>query len=44
MGVVARLKGDETSARAALMRARAEQKEEIRDPEDVWLLSLPRAH
>ena len=31
MGVVARLKGDETSARAALMRARAEQEEEIRD-------------
>ena len=29
MGVVARLKGDETSARAALMRALAEQKEEI---------------
>jgi len=39
MGVVARLKGDETSARAALMRARAEQEQEIRDPDDVWLLS-----
>ena len=39
MGVVARLKGDETSARAALTRALAEQKEEIRNPDDVWLLS-----
>ena len=39
MGVVARLKGDETSARAALMRARAEQEEEIRNPDDVGLLS-----
>src|SRR5881227_125774 len=39
MGVVARLKGDETSSRAALMRARAEQEQEIRDPDDVWLLS-----
>jgi TolB-like protein/tRNA A-37 threonylcarbamoyl transferase component Bud32 len=39
MGVVARLKGDETSARAALTMARAEQKEEIRNPHDVWLLS-----
>jgi TolB-like protein/Tfp pilus assembly protein PilF len=39
MGVVARLKGDETSARAALTRSLAEQKEEIRNPEDVWLLS-----
>ena len=29
IGVVARLKGDETSARAALIRARAEQEEEI---------------
>src|SRR5882724_6455748 len=39
MGVVARLKGDETSARAALTRALAEQEEEIRNPDDVWLLS-----
>src|SRR5438876_9239521 len=39
MGVVARLKGDETSARAALTRALAEQKEDIRNPDDVWLLS-----
>src|SRR5438874_4068330 len=39
MGVVARLKGDETSSRAALMRARVEQEQEIRDPDDVWLLS-----
>src|SRR6266513_894246 len=39
MGVVARLKGDETSARAALTMALAEQKEEIRNPDDVWLLS-----
>ena len=38
MGVVARLKGDETSARAALTRAFAEQKEEIRNPDDMWLL------
>jgi TolB-like protein/Tfp pilus assembly protein PilF/tRNA A-37 threonylcarbamoyl transferase component Bud32 len=38
MGVVARLKGDETSARGALMRARAEQEEEIRNPGDMWLL------
>ena len=30
VGVVARLKGDETSARAAFMRARAQQEEEIR--------------
>src|SRR5437764_1334277 len=30
MGVVARLKGDETSARAAFMRARIEQEQEIR--------------
>jgi TolB-like protein/Tfp pilus assembly protein PilF len=37
IGVVARLKGDETSAGAALTRARAEQEAEIRD--DVWLLS-----
>src|SRR5439155_23382669 len=34
MGVVARLKGDETSARAALTRALAEQKEDIRNPDD----------
>ena len=39
MGVVARLKGDETSARAALTRALAEQEEEIRNPDDVGLLS-----
>ena len=40
VGVVARLKGDETSARAAFMRARTQQEEEIRDhPEDVSLLS-----
>ena len=40
VGVVARLKGDETSARAAFMRARAQQEEEIRGhPEDVTLLS-----
>jgi len=39
MGVVARLKGDETSARAALTKALAEQKEDIRNPDDVWLLS-----
>ena len=40
MGVVARLKGDETSARAAFMRARAQQEEEIRGhPDDVGLLS-----
>jgi len=39
MGVVARLKGDETSSRAALMRARAEQEQEIPDPDDVGLLS-----
>src|SRR5205823_5691832 len=38
MGVVARLKGDETSARPALTRALAEQKEEIRNPDDMWLL------
>jgi TolB-like protein/tRNA A-37 threonylcarbamoyl transferase component Bud32 len=30
VGVVARLKGDETSARAAFMRARAEQEKEVR--------------
>jgi TolB-like protein/Tfp pilus assembly protein PilF len=39
IGVVARLKGDETSAQAALIRARAEQEAEIRNPDDVWLLS-----
>src|SRR5438552_8109584 len=39
IGVVARLKGDETSAGAALTRARAEQAAEIRNPDDVWLLS-----
>jgi TolB-like protein/Flp pilus assembly protein TadD len=39
VGVVARLKGDETSARAAFMRARAQQQEQIRDhPDDVTLL------
>jgi TolB-like protein/Flp pilus assembly protein TadD len=40
MGVVARLKGDETSAHAAFMSARAQQEEEIRGhPDDVILLS-----
>ena len=40
VGVVARLKGDETSARAAFMRARAQQEEEIRGhPDDVGLLA-----
>jgi TolB-like protein/class 3 adenylate cyclase/tetratricopeptide (TPR) repeat protein len=39
MGVVARLKGDETSARAALATALAEQKEGIRNADDVGLLS-----
>jgi hypothetical protein len=40
VGVVARLKGDETSARAAFMRARAQQEEEIRGhPDTVGLLS-----
>jgi TolB-like protein/class 3 adenylate cyclase len=39
MGVVARLKGDETSARAALTRALAEYKEEISNLDDVFLLS-----
>ena len=34
VGVVARLKGDETSARAAFIRARAQQEEEIRDHPD----------
>ena len=40
MGVVARLKGDETSARAAFMRARAQQEDEVRaHPDDVILLA-----
>ena len=40
VGVVARLKGDETSARAAFMRARAQQEEEIRvHPDDAGLLA-----
>ena len=40
VGVVARLKGDETSARAAFMRARTQQEEEIRvHPDDMSLLS-----
>ena len=40
VGVVARLKGDETSARAAFMRARAQQEEEIGGhPDDVGLLA-----
>jgi len=40
VGVVARLEGDETSARAAFMRARAQQEEEIRGhPDDVSLLA-----
>jgi TolB-like protein/class 3 adenylate cyclase/Flp pilus assembly protein TadD len=40
VGVVARLKGDETSARAAFTRARAQQEEEIRNhPDEVSLLS-----
>jgi TolB-like protein/tRNA A-37 threonylcarbamoyl transferase component Bud32 len=40
VGVVARLKGDETSARAAFMRARAQQEEDIRGhPDDVTLLA-----
>jgi TolB-like protein len=40
VGVVARLKGDETSARASFMRARAQQEEEIRGhPDTVGLLS-----
>src|SRR5262249_16620587 len=39
-GVVARLKGDETSARAAFMRARGQQEEEIGGhPDDVTLLA-----
>jgi TolB-like protein/Flp pilus assembly protein TadD len=40
VGVIARLKGDETSARAAFMRARAQQEEEIRGhPDDAVLLA-----
>jgi TolB-like protein len=40
VGVAARLQGDETSARAAFMRARAQQEEEIRDhPDNATLLS-----
>ena len=40
VGVVARLKGDESSARAAFMRARAQQEEEIRaHPDDAVLLA-----
>jgi serine/threonine protein kinase/tetratricopeptide (TPR) repeat protein len=40
LGVVAGLKGDETSARAAFMRARAQQEEEIRaHPDNVTLLA-----
>src|SRR5213076_661890 len=40
VGVVARLKGDETSARAAFMRARAQQEDEIRaHPDDGCLLA-----
>jgi TolB-like protein/Tfp pilus assembly protein PilF/predicted Ser/Thr protein kinase len=39
VGAIARLKGDETSARAAFIRARAQQEEEIRGhPDDVSLL------
>ena len=40
VGVIARLKGDETSANAAFMRARAQQEEEIRGhPDDGSLLA-----
>src|SRR5205085_571751 len=40
VGVVARLQGDETSARASFLRARAQQEEEIRDhPDSIVLLS-----
>ena len=40
VGVVARLTGDETSAHAAFMRARAQQEEEIRShPDDFGLIS-----
>jgi len=40
VGVVARLKGDETSARAAFMRARTQQEEELRvHPDNAGLLA-----
>jgi TolB-like protein len=40
VGMVARLKGDETSARAAFMRARAQQEEELRvHPDNAVLLA-----
>src|SRR5437870_6632 len=40
VGVVARLKGDETSARAAFMKARAQQEEELRvHPDNADLLA-----
>jgi len=40
VGVVARLKGDETSARAAFMRARTQQEEELRvHPDNSGLLA-----
>jgi tetratricopeptide (TPR) repeat protein len=40
VGVVARLKGDETSARAAFMRARTQQEEELRvHPDNADLLA-----
>jgi TolB-like protein/Flp pilus assembly protein TadD len=40
VGVVARLKGDETSARAAFLRARAQQEEEMRGhPDEAEVLS-----
>jgi TolB-like protein/Tfp pilus assembly protein PilF len=40
VGLVARLKGDEASARAAFMRARAQQEEEMRvEPDDFELIS-----
>jgi TolB-like protein/Flp pilus assembly protein TadD len=40
VGVVAHLKGDETSARAAIMSTRTQQEEEIRDhPDSIELLS-----
>jgi tetratricopeptide (TPR) repeat protein len=40
LGLVARLKGDETSARTAFMRARGREEEEIRShPDDVTLLA-----
>src|SRR5438128_5927921 len=40
VGVIARLKGDETSAHAAFMMARAQQEEEIRGhPDDAALLA-----